>query len=361
MSKLTSIYLDILRIVAAVGVVFVHANLHWFSNGKFLNEEYGHKLVMVFFVLSGFLVAYSTDQKKKNLSTYIIDRGSRLYSVVIAALVFTYFLDGIGTYLNPTFYESHIAATGQWWRALLNVTFLQQNWHLCTKPSGNGTFWSIAYEFWYYMLFGVYVYVPTVANKWIIIFLICLFIGIKIILLLPVWAMGAIVYRLSTKLDMSHSQAIIGFLLSLIVAIAFTVYHARAPFENYFTFGQPPLFFSSRFAMDYAYGAIVAINILFLTFIKLEYNSLQENMIVIKLIRMGSSTTFTLYLFHLPMLLFIGAVVPYQKDNYLHLIPLIVIIFIIVYFISSYTEPSRFFYKNIGEWGLKKYKLKLRT
>lgn len=357
MSKLTSIYLDILRILAAVGVVFVHANLSWFSESKFLNEEYGHKLVMVFFVLSGFLVAYSTDQKKKNLTTYFIDRSSRLYSVVIPALLFTYLLDGYGTYLNPNFYIAHIAPTGQWWRALLNITFLQQNWQLCTKPSGNGTFWSIAYEFWYYMLFGVYVYVPSVAKKWLIILLICLFIGIKIILLLPVWAMGAFTYSLSRKLVLSHSQAVLYFIVSLFVAISFTLYHISAPLENYFIFGQPPLFFSSRFIMDYAYGAIIAVNILFLTSIKLENDKLQENLSIIKLFKICSSTTFTMYLFHLPLLLFIGAVVPYKKDNYLHLITLIIIVFSIVFFISRFTEPTRIFYKNLGEATIRKYNL----
>ncbi len=348
MNKLTSIYLDFLRIIAAFGVVLVHANLYWFSDGQFLHESYGHKLVMVFFVLSGFLVAYTTDAKKKDLPNYFIDRFSRLYSVVVPALIFNYLIDNIGVYFNPEFYESQIAKTGQWWRATLNLSYLQQNWFLCTKPSTNGTFWSIAYEFWYYVLFGIYFYIKNTCKRIVFIIACILFIGVKITLLLPVWAMGVCAYQLAKKYTLNQLIARIGFGISLLFILYFTINSTLSSFEDTFPFGLPPLYFSSRFVFDYWYGFLIATNIYFISQINLKFPFISnENHIIVKIIRNLSSTTFTLYLFHLPLLLFAAAIIPYNHTNIMHLWLIIFAIFLFVWIASIYIEPTRIYYKKV--------------
>src|SRR5471030_124194 len=158
MNKSTSLYLDLLRIFAAFVVFFGHANFGWFSNNLFPGDL-GHKFVTIFFVLSGYLIAFTVDKKNKGLKRYLIDRFSRLYSVVIPALVFTYLIDFIGKHFNPGFYLPLISPNNQIERFILNATFLQQIWGLSTMPSSNSPFWSISYEFWYYMLFAVFCYV----------------------------------------------------------------------------------------------------------------------------------------------------------------------------------------------------------
>lgn len=348
MNKLTSLYLDLLRILAAFCVVLVHANLSCISDGKFLHESYGHKMVMVFFVLSGYLVAYTTDIKKKDLPHYLIDRFSRLYSVVFPALIFTYMIDNIGSYFNPVFYEGQLAQNGQWWRALINLTFLQQNWFLCTKPSANGTFWSIAYELWYYILFGIYFYITNTSKRiWLLIACI-LFIGIKITLLLPVWAMGVFAYQLNKKQRLNHIVAIFGFVITLLLIIYLYTQNPISIFENLFPFGLPPLYFSSRFVSDYLYGLLIAINIYFIA--SISFNCVfefDENYFIVKIIRHLSSTTFTLYLFHLPLLLLTAAIIPYDHGNYFHLLLILIAIFLIIWILSIFIEPTRIYYKKL--------------
>src|SRR6516164_6699219 len=116
MNKTTSLYLDFLRVIAAFGVMLVHANQVWFSNGLFLRPEYGHKLVMVFFVLSGYLIAFTVDKKNKGSERYLIDRVSRLYSVVIPALIVTFILDSLGEKINYSFYLDKVNAGNQAFR-----------------------------------------------------------------------------------------------------------------------------------------------------------------------------------------------------------------------------------------------------
>lgn len=70
-----SIYLDLVRLISALLVLFFHANYPRF-HGEWLNafQAYGHDAVIVFFVLSGFVVAYSAKYKDKNLESYTISR-----------------------------------------------------------------------------------------------------------------------------------------------------------------------------------------------------------------------------------------------------------------------------------------------
>lgn len=357
--------MDYLRIIAAFGVLLVHCNLPWFSNGMFLHPELGHKLVMVFFVLSGFLIAYSASGKSKTLKIYTIDRFSRLYSVIIPALIFTYCVDWLGSYINPGFYIDQIAMDNQPFRFLMNFMFIQQIWNFCTKPSSNGVFWSISYEFWYYVLFGVFFFLK--GNKRLILLaLISLFVGLKILLLAPVWIMGVICFYYSERVRMNNKFGIVVFISSIILLIYLSFFYHSAFFNNADQFGHPPLFFSAYFVFDWCYGLLVAINIFSLNAIKVSENFTNKIPTYIsENIRYLSSITFTLYMFHLPLLLFIGAVVPYDKQNYMHLIPLIVLVLVIVAVIASFTEKKRGFYKHILEviflFVEKKYKVITKT
>ena len=51
---------------------------------------------MVFFVLSGFVIAYVSEQKEHTLREYSISRLARLWSVAVPALILTIALDQLG-------------------------------------------------------------------------------------------------------------------------------------------------------------------------------------------------------------------------------------------------------------------------
>jgi len=344
MNKSTSLYLDFLRVIAAFGVLLVHANLPWFSNSLFLRPELGHKLVMVFFVLSGYLIAFTVDKKNKGPKVYLVDRFSRLYSVVLPALLFTYLLDFLGQRINPVFYVDKINSGHQLIRFFVNFTYLQQVWTLCTKPSTNTPFWSISYEFWYYMMFWVLCYLSG-YKRYIGIGVVALVVGLKIILLLPVWYFGVWAYKFSSKMPISAKHAKVVFVFSLLAIVGLT-FSDITFFEDRLPYGKPPLYFSSQFLFDWGYGMIIALNIysfsasIFVTEIPV---------FISRVIKYLSSITFSLYLFHIPLLYFAAASIPYNRSNYIQTVTILIVVGIIVNILSKISEKQRFHFKKLFE------------
>lgn len=179
-------------------------------------SEFGHEAVMVFFVISGFLVGgltlNSANKRGFSLSDYAVKRFSRIYIVLVPALLLTLSSDMIGArYWNG----SGIYDGGQGfrigsmdWSAVSQLdlpTFLANLFMLqrVTAPSfgSNGPLWSLSYEWWYYMLFA------TVAlfffNQRRVVRALCVVAALSMIAILPLpilawgafWAVGLAVYE----------------------------------------------------------------------------------------------------------------------------------------------------------------------
>ena len=77
MNKAFSIYLDLVRFLAACLVYVSHTNLRLLSTEIVPISSYGRSAVTVFFVLSGFVIAYITDTKETKWTVYAASRLSR--------------------------------------------------------------------------------------------------------------------------------------------------------------------------------------------------------------------------------------------------------------------------------------------
>ena len=132
-------------------------------------SEFGHQAVMLFFVISGFLVGGLTlkgaGKRGFSLTDYGIKRFSRIYVVLIPALLLTAAADVIGIrFWNQSGIYTGLQGSeigSMMWSAVdrLNLqTFLANLFMLqrVTAPSfgSNGPLWSLSYEWWYYMLFA---------------------------------------------------------------------------------------------------------------------------------------------------------------------------------------------------------------
>ena len=171
--------LDLVRGVSALLVMLGHLRAFLFldrgesgasglvANGFYLITGLGHQAVMVFFVLSGYFVGGSVVDgvlaARFSWVRYGITRLSRLWTVLLPALLLTLVLDVLGTHFSPTAYlggfgaqfmsgpqPSATAAHG-WWVLVGNLAFVQT---VSVPVYGtNGPLWSLANEFWYYVLF----------------------------------------------------------------------------------------------------------------------------------------------------------------------------------------------------------------
>ena len=119
---------------------------------------FSHQAVLVFFVISGFLVGgpllRDRARAKPFLHEYFVDRFSRIYVVMVPALAWTFVIDSVGRAAFPAtgvydapFFASVFEPIQYLW------TLLQQQ-HLWAAQAGtNGPLWSLACEMWYYVTF----------------------------------------------------------------------------------------------------------------------------------------------------------------------------------------------------------------
>lgn len=218
--------MDWLRGLAALAVLIGHARGLFMQDFAQLNRPsvlwkafyfgtaLGHEAVIIFFILSGFLVGTTVltriAERRWDLKEYLSRRLTRLYVVLIPGLVLTWAWDGLGIGLFGTsgIYGGHIDArhltlpnvnlTHSWDHFLGNLVFLQ---HLFIQPYGsNGPLWSLPYEFWSYLLFPLLVQagrreVSTTRRLVLALTCVCLIAcgGWKLGLYFSIWLLGAAV------------------------------------------------------------------------------------------------------------------------------------------------------------------------
>lgn len=174
LSDATSFALDLLRGVTAEAVVVGHA-ISFFRVLPGLQPPYVPAMqevgVVIFFVLSGFLIAHTTWVRKSKTNTalygfrtFFIDRFARIYSGYLPALVFIGLADCGAVRMDPTAYVHHEALNAR--TAIGNVLMLENfpaldflHRRFTIVPAidrlGSGRpLWTLAVEWWIYMFFG---------------------------------------------------------------------------------------------------------------------------------------------------------------------------------------------------------------
>ncbi|GAA2487722.1 acyltransferase family protein [Winogradskya humida] len=221
--------LNALRTVAAVLVVIYHLRTLLFvpeADGLLNKILYtvtglGPAAVVVFFVLSGYWVGGSVlsgfRQDRFRWSTYVTARLSRLWIVLVPAIALTALLDHLGLallphtsiYLGDIAYHHTVPAGDLAGRldagtALGNLAFLQT---IALPTYGtNASLWSLAYEAAFYAIFPLALYAwkghglgPRLFNGALAV-AICVLVGPKVLMYLPVWLMGAVVAMFRTRI-----------------------------------------------------------------------------------------------------------------------------------------------------------------
>jgi peptidoglycan/LPS O-acetylase OafA/YrhL len=234
------VWLDFARVVAAIEVVAFHSYQLMFlersppNDGSLLNDLYavlqslsahGTAAVIVFFVLSGYLVGGPAIIRARTgeLSAieYVSARAARLYVVLIPALVVSLCAYGLARHL-PTWnlfagsrhdlYDASrlLAASGGVATAVCNALYLQTI--ACPEFAGNLALWSLSNEFWYYVLIFLLVSVrgrPGLAILIIGVFALFVYaerhdptgthIGAKFVFYFAIWCLGVAVYAVQAR------------------------------------------------------------------------------------------------------------------------------------------------------------------
>ncbi|MEG3637958.1 acyltransferase family protein [Magnetococcus sp. PR-3] len=219
-------WLNWLRFLAALSVMFVHVRgLAFVDFGSLPDQQktvfmmgfygltrIGLESVIVFFVISGFLVlgmAIERIQKKTfNFGDYLLDRAVRILLPLIPALVLSgliaYVLD-IDIYLSV--FMGNIFG-------LQNVFF--------SSFGGNAPLWSLAYETWFYMLIGIAGLMVVKANHKVVYLILFTMVLSVFVQLNPIylfcWGIGGIAYLVKPK-EYSPRVLILAVVLILFSAV----------------------------------------------------------------------------------------------------------------------------------------------
>jgi peptidoglycan/LPS O-acetylase OafA/YrhL len=190
-----SIYLDLVRVLAALAVIVYHSNFRLLTTEKLPFSNHGHAAVIVFFVLSGYVIAYITSERENTPVSYWSSRLSRFYSLALPVVLLTPLLDLAGEALAPQFYTGGTTTYGlAWLRILTSLTFLNEVWLVSIMSFSNVPYWSLCYEFWYYVLFAIVTFTAG-RTRVLLAGAVMLLLGPKILLLAPAWVAGVVLFR----------------------------------------------------------------------------------------------------------------------------------------------------------------------
>lgn len=256
-----SAHLNLARGLAAAAVAFQHLRallvLDWsqttihsyFAGIFYFLAKFGHPAVIVFFVLSGFLVGSSglraIEKRTWSFPRYLLHRFLRLEIVLLPALVLGLLCDTMGIHLlgASALYSGgwHLLVRGgpvdlSWHTLVGNAAFVQAI--LVPTFGSNSPLWSLSYEFWYYVLFGLLATAAVRTQLWLRLFMAVLviavgwFTGLAIMSLAPLWFLGLAIYLLPRRELSYQSRRILlaGSTVVFVIFLGFT-FGTRAPVE----------------------------------------------------------------------------------------------------------------------------------
>ncbi|MBO9699689.1 MAG: acyltransferase [Sporocytophaga sp.] len=343
-----SIVLDFLRLSSALLVFWVHADEIWFQSKSeiFTGVNLSHVAVVVFFVLSGYVIGYTTTANNRGWRQYTIARLSRLYSVLIPAILITALIEFNIYLLDPQIHSLDYSRGLSWPRYILTFFFQNETWFLCAGPRMNGPLWSLSFEGWYYLIFGFWFY-RSIGWKGIILPIVAvLCAGPKIMVLMPIWFMGYFSY----KLKPINIKAIWSWLL---VILFFGICGIVVSFMPSFPapLGTFPLVFAAQFVTDWTIGVLVSIGLWFIPV--QDEKKIQKDKLA-KKVRKLADLTFPIYVLHFPFLSLWKVVFGIKVNDYIDMAIASMVVLIVVSFLGKILDSQRVLWTNMLNNGFEK-------
>jgi hypothetical protein len=188
-----SLFLDIVRLLAALMVALGH--LTQVSNGWGSLIDLAVNAVTAFFLLSGFVIRYVTVRRRGSLPNYIADRASRIYSVLLPAMLLATFTDiAVKHFTEHTSGLASVDFPHLAIAAFTNLTFTTYIWHMHWGYYTDGAMWSLCFEWAYYMLYGLAFYL-TGWRRILTLLVIALIAGPEVLTLFPIWLAGCLLFE----------------------------------------------------------------------------------------------------------------------------------------------------------------------
>jgi peptidoglycan/LPS O-acetylase OafA/YrhL len=300
-----SILISVLRGLAALQVAAAHLRAQLFPGLKGMDDPtlwyqalafmtgFAHQAVVIFFLLSGWLVGGSLLNKLREpraMANYAIDRITRLWIVLIPAFLLTL---AIGVFTQAVDASVLSVAPGNAYSvtAFIGNLFGLQDMAV-PRYGGNFVLWSLANESWYYVLFPLLV-LPVCgksmlgrASAVLAVVLVAFYLSADILLYLPVWLLGVAFSRIRIDASAGQRWAMLAILAALSVYFRLT--------------GSNDILVASSFVQDVVFSTAF---LLLLSSLQFKADLAQRWVRVVSAAGARlAAFSFTLYVVHVPLL-----------------------------------------------------------
>ena len=351
-----SCYLDAWRFMLAMVVFLGHVAATRLTGGLLWQLGiYTTEAVSVFFVLSGFVIGYVTDQRETDVFSYAIARAARIYSVALPALCLTFILDAFGRVARPDLYTESwgYIADGRVWQFVSGLLFINRLWGINVPQGSDLAYWSLGCEVWYYAIFGVLLFA---RGRWRIVGAVggLLIAGPLTALLFPLWLLGVWGYKVCRT---PLARVELGWCLVVASMALWIAYESSAAWHSRLDWLVPYRLHRPQLMQDYIVGVLFVAHLIGFRTVS---NSLAPLFASVAIpIRWVAGSTFSLYLFHLPVAQFLASCVSWAPTS-LSMRTLIIggtlaIVFLLAEFTERRKEPWRRIFAYIVSYARGRY------
>ena len=312
---------------------------------------FGHDAVCFFFVLSGYVIAWVSGERENKPLDYITNRLARIYSVALPALVLTIVSYYVGNYINVhAFQELNEKLTDPITTIGSALFFVNQSWWDIIVFS-NGPYWSLGHEVLYYAFFGILIF-TTGSLRIVYLLLMLLIMGPSVILYLPIWMLGVATYMAQSRIRLNYGWALFIFTSTIFLLVVLRVSVVRV-FLNKHAYDALGVYFvsmlneqqSTTFGVDCILALVFSLNIISFLLIgkKITLFSNRSSDVIKKI----ASYTFSLYLYHMPLLFFVSAIAPFEETPVINLMGCLVVTPFIIYILGTVTERKKKVFQTV--------------
>jgi peptidoglycan/LPS O-acetylase OafA/YrhL len=338
------IWLDLIRALAAVEVFLSHLRGFMFKGYSapggivkkvfYFITGFPHEAVIIFFVLSGYFItdAIVRAREKNNFSflSYGLDRLVRLWIVLIPGLLLTLVVDKIGLhyfsssaayqgtieFMGKVNVSSHLTSLN----FIGNLFFVQTI--LVETFGSNSPMWSLSNEFWYYVMFPLFLFLfwrKKVISKitvFCVLAALILFVGEPIRLYFFVWLTGSALVFI--KRNFRKPSVLTKNIILIVGVAAFVLFFYKIRMGGVLDFQK-----------DFIAGLLMAV---------LLYCGLYSNIrfeMPKKIIAFLSGMSYSLYVIHLPLCIFLcSALNRVQADWSMKNFAIYILVTLLIFIIS---------------------------
>jgi peptidoglycan/LPS O-acetylase OafA/YrhL len=324
-SKSESVMLDAIRSCAAFMVFASHWSTYSGNDQKY-HYVYasGFLGVLIFFVLSGYVIAAATAKRETAASAYAIARIARLYSVALPVLFLLPIMDAAMAVHYPAAVHQMSDSNYPVLRILVSLIFANWWWFSQFGAFTDGPYWSLSFEAAYYVIWGFYLFGGK--WRWSGIIVTGLIVGPKILLLLPVWLAGALLFR--SGLRLTNTGTILAIPIAL-GCIAFGKFHNVLPAVPWVEEASFPSHWLRGFGFCLAIASA-------LTLSPFQRNGIWKWL---------ADRSFTVYLLHYPLLKYISVILGPRSHTLVGGWVLAILVLAICLAVGSIIEPTRLWWR----------------